>query len=842
MPNNCSNKQKQSRSGRIKFKLIVSAFILLVAALGFNALLSISALEKLYVGAIASEYQVVGKNLQRKLEQALRFGKNIHKFVGINRLLQETKDNLTGKVKPQRTLGADAAGANGADTIDVSVVLPDGQVLYSADEQRVGETLAAAVGPEKANPKDSLYVKYKGKYYITLPLRDIDGKQVAGVVMSFRQQQIAPFLDAVLQRNTILIAIILLGSTLILAILLHFATPAAMSSVQFPRTRISVLIFLIIGTAQVCFSALQTNDFKNHYLLIAKNKAEILTSLLREEIEYLLGKGIRIDKLVKMEVLLGEIIQASPEIADITIYGNESQPLYVAGKAGVMDFRQANMEGKKQAVDLLLPSGSAYSLQSDIEKDGQTEGRIRTNVAEDVVHGKIWDSALDSLTVLLIAILFLGELLILVLRFIDKQLDQSGAECALNYSIMRPAAFLFLFGVDIGISFIPLHMEVLYQPLFGLSRDMAMGIPVSVRVFFTGFSIFLGGNWGDKRGWYEPFLIGLLLAAGGFIYAWLAPDAINFILSQALLGLGYGLSLIAAQLFIIAYTNDSNRATGLAQLWAGVYAGSICGAAAGAMLAERIGYRQVFLIGGVMLLLVIPYSLMFMRAGIRRPNRVATEQAAATLGIGKLARFLANRNVFSLILFSSLPASIALVGFLDYFGPVYLNRIDVSQSNIGRILMIYGVCLIYVAPLISKYVDASRRKKVFIVVSGIFGGAAFLFFCFFKGIPAASLAVFLLGISSSFGFAAQTAYGLKLNEARKLGAGQAMGIYATADRVGQVLGPVAFGWALMATGAAGGIVYFGLIYLLLTMLFLLTAQNDRDMNTAEPEHGSWTND
>ena len=56
----------------------------------------------------------------------------------------------------------------------------------------------------------------------------------------------------------------------------------------------------------------------------------------------------------------------------------------------------------------------------------------------------------------------------------------------MHYQTMRPAAFLFLFGVDICISFLPLYMERLYVPLPGLSKDIVIGIPISVRMLFTG--------------------------------------------------------------------------------------------------------------------------------------------------------------------------------------------------------------------------------------------------------------------------------------------------------------------------------------------------------------------
>jgi len=835
MSDNHIEEQTTSRPARVKLKLIASAFILLVLALGFGALLTISSLEKLYLGSIVSEYQVVGKDLQRNLEQALLFGKNINKFVGMNRMLEETRDNLTSKVglsQAPQAIGADAA-VGGA--INVSVALPDGRILYSADEKLVDSMLPQKLqaGSQKSRKSASPYSKFKNEYYVTLPVHGRDQEPVAMVVMTFDQAQIEPFLNAILKNNITMISIILAGSTLLLVLLLHFVAPSVSAEGKFPRKKISWLIFIVVGAAQICFSTIQTNAFKDHYLTIAKEKAGTLTALLRDDIEYLLSKGIRIDKLVKMDVLMGEIIKASPEFADITVYDSRERPLYVATKEGVVDFQKATEEQKKQAETALTKADPSYSLRLDIQKEMQLQGYVSTYISKQVVFQEIRDMALDAFTVLFISILFLIEMLILMLPFMKKQLAQNDRRSAVHFGIMRPAAFLFLFGIDIGISFIPLHMENLYEPILGLSKDMVMGIPISARVLTTGIFIFVGGTWGDRRGWHEPFLVGLGLSALGFVYAWLAPDAIHFILSQAIFGIGYGFSLIAAQLFVVTYTTDSNRARGLAQLWAGVYAGSICGGAAGAMLAERIGYSKVFLIGAVILLGVIPYTFVFMREAVRRPAAAGADQPEQSLRFGQVWRFLTNRNISSLILFSSFPTAIALVGFLNYFSPVYLNRIGASQSNIGRILMIYGVCLIYIAPFVSKYVDASRGRKGFIVISGILGSMAFISFYFFQGIVATSLTVLLLGLSSSFGFASQSAYALKLNVTQELGKGKAMGIYSSANRLGQVLGPVTFGWLLIVAGSGNGVIYFGLVYLFITLLFFLFAQNDSKMAIAD---------
>jgi predicted MFS family arabinose efflux permease len=100
----------------------------------------------------------------------------------------------------------------------------------------------------------------------------------------------------------------------------------------------------------------------------------------------------------------------------------------------------------------------------------------------------------------------------------------------------------------------------------------------------------------------------------------------------------------------------------------------------------------------------------------------------------------------------------------------------------------------------------------------------FLSFYLFEGIWAAVLAVLLLGLSSSFVLASQSAYVLQLQVTRDLGEAKAIGIFRSSSRIGQALGPMIFS-AVMARGNINhGIAFFGLMYLLTAFLFLLMNQ------------------
>ena len=437
------------------------------------------------------------------------------------------------------------------------------------------------------------------------------------------------------------------------------------------------------------------------------------------------------------------------------------------------------------------------------------------------------DVIIEIITILLIATLLFVELIILMLTVFQTEnvpKDQL-ISAKVDPRYIRPAMFLFLFGVDLSSAFIPLHMENLAQPLLGLPKDVVMGLPISAMFFCVSITIVIAGIWLDRRGWHEPFLVGMSIAVCAKIYAWQAPSAIHFIAAMGLVGLGYGLTLMASQGFIIAHADDSNKARGFAYVAAGTYAGGICGTAAGAMLAERIGYASVFMLSAVMVFLALGYTLSALRTAIGQSklhsSSEAQKRSVSAVTWWHYWQFLSNRYVLALVFLSSLPSAIAVIGFLNFFGPVYLNRHGYSDSTIGAVLIIYGICMVYLGPMISKYIDASDDKRYFVIIGCVIGGCAFLPFYVLSGFIATVIAVFLLGVSSCFVLASQTTYALTLDVTKQLGQGRAIGIFRASSRIGQMLGPMLFGTLIVATDINVGVGYFGIAYLITAALFVL---------------------
>ncbi|MFT6348410.1 MAG: putative MFS family arabinose efflux permease [Psychromonas sp.] len=431
-----------------------------------------------------------------------------------------------------------------------------------------------------------------------------------------------------------------------------------------------------------------------------------------------------------------------------------------------------------------------------------------------------------GVTAILIAALICLEVsFVLISRLTARVKTAEQQKEAVDYRLMRPAIFAFLFGIDLSMAFIPLYMGKMEEDFFGLSQNIMMGLPISVEFFCVGVAILLAGVWFDRRGWQEPFYAGLALATLGALYSWMAPDALHFILSRGLVGLGYGLVQLSSHGFVIRNTDKSTKAQGMAHLAAGLYAGSICGAATGAVMAEQFGYEVVFLSGAVIITSVVVYSLLILGYPATTPSKTKSVPLQHT-GKSVLRRFLLDKRVLAAIFFSSMPASIAVVGFLNYFSPVYLNRQGVSESTIGQVLMLFGVCIAVLAPRVGRLIDATENKQQLVLIGSLLGASAFLTFSLWDGLLATTIAIFLLGLSNCLVLSAQSVFLLKLDITQELGEGKAMGIFRASSRIGQMLGPIIFAWLFLFEDVSIGITYLGLAYIVMAIIFIWLTGRD----------------
>ena len=845
----------------MKFKIAACAFLLLALSLGFNIMLTTASMEKVFTEAVVSEYRVVAGDLQRGIARALKFGKRLDKFTGIQRILDTTRDQIFQRVVVRHTPQGFERKMLDKDDIAISLARPDGEVLYSTNDKLVGEALPEAIlalfpgqgggeggdehPAEDSDEHASDFASFGDDFHIALPVADPSGGVAACVVIGFGQSQVQRLLKPFFDYNLEITAAIMACGLTLLLVALSLLTHAAPLASGLPMRRISVSLFLVVGLAQIVFSGLNMRSFRDEFLAINQAKAETLMTLLQEDIEFFFKKGLKLDNLRNLDDLLGDVIGASPELRDIVVYDTDGKPVFLATQEATYDYRT----GVGPEIDPLMGNfDERYRSHWPLMRKGELHGHLVANVSRAHLMRKMTEIAKDSVTVLVISILFFVEMLILANLFLKEQSANGGgngnkappeaaaakAAGAVPFTAIRPAAFLFLFGIDMCISFLPLYMKKLYVPILGLSKEVVLGLPISVEMFFAGVGTLVTGTWIDRRGWHEPFWAGVAAATAGTAWSWLAPNALHFIAARGLVGLGFGLFIMSAQGFVVTQTGTNMKAQGMAQMWAGVFAGSICGGAAGAMMAERVGYRPVLMAGMFIVALTAAYALLFLRRAMggtaARDARAKAEAAgqAPRLTLGKAMDYLLDRDVFGLLVLAYIPSALAFVGFMYYFSPVYLSDVGASQSDIGRIYMLYGVCLIYIAPFFSRFLDIADNQKFYIFLSGAVGCLGFTTYYFFGGLPATALTALLLGLSGSFD--PTRAYVLKLKATHDLGEGTAMSLFNSVGRLGQVAGPVIFGWMLLQFGMPNAVTFFGVAYLGIIVLFSFCTRTQKQLD------------
>ncbi len=803
----------------LRIKILGIAILLLILAQAFNASLSISSFEKLYCNSLISSYQVVARDLQRNVETAIRFGKPIDKFIGMTRLMEEVKHNIP-------------------DLHNVSVSLPNGKVLYSLQEELVGASMPGdlridfgEMGETSPGDTTAQAILFQGKYHILLPIKDASKKWVGTIYVSFEEQLIIDKIKEIIRGNLKGLGLTTLISALILVCGLFFFISFKQGQ-KLQKLRIYLVLLLILGGAQIYYSASNAKGFRSNYLDITRAKTGQLGKLLKDDIDYLLSKGIQINRLFKIDVLMKEIIDATPEIGDMRIFNKDNELLYLADARGIVNLQKENTI--KTFMIRRDERDDPFEVLLSLEKEKETEGFLKVRLSREVIGKRIKEIILDSITVVTISLLFLVELVILFLILLTRELAKTGQgepdeDDSSVYGMIRPAVFIFMFSMDLSISFIPLYMEKLYKPILGLSKDIIIGLPISLEMFCAGIMLVVAGIWMDRRGWREPFVTGIICCSLGAFLSGTATKGIEFVIARGVVGIGYGLALMAAQGFIFGTTYAKNRAQGISILFAGLYAGSICGGAIGAMLAERIGYEIVFFVTAFGMVLPIVFLITVMRRLPNKASRTSVAQQMVREGtkLNNFLRFISNRNVFSLLLFNSIPGALCLVGFLYYVTPIYLNRVGTSQSNIGRILMIFGFFMVYVSPVISRYVDRSENKKPYIILSGILSGLGLAVFYFFGGFLATAIVILMIGLASSLGISSRTAYVLSLRITQEVGVGEAMGTYRALERLGQVLGPLALGAAITLVGIERGVALVGAIFIVFTFFFVISEKDEK---------------
>ncbi len=189
---------------RFQEKLMLVGLALLVFTLVLSSLLSLASFEKIYSRALVATYEVSGKNLQRKIEASLRFGKPLSGFVAMDSLLAKVRE---------------------ADPVimRIDVVAPDKTLLYSTGELERGRLSPYAdqyPGFREPDVPAVQTLQIRNRYVAFLPLRNKNSEIEGYLNLEFGRAQVNKQLESMAWGNLRVLGVIIGSSALVLILLL----------------------------------------------------------------------------------------------------------------------------------------------------------------------------------------------------------------------------------------------------------------------------------------------------------------------------------------------------------------------------------------------------------------------------------------------------------------------------------------------------------------------------------------------------------------------------------------------------------------------------------------------
>jgi predicted MFS family arabinose efflux permease len=411
---------------------------------------------------------------------------------------------------------------------------------------------------------------------------------------------------------------------------------------------------------------------------------------------------------------------------------------------------------------------------------------------------------LDLSTVIVAGLFFGFELILFMMQLIKRSIARHESQelSPDGFAYIRQLAFLFYFASRMAAAFIPVLAAQLTGAVAGKST-LAASMPQSAETLLTCAAIFITSEIIIRKGWKLPFLVGLLVVAGGTLLSALAESLPFFIAARAVVGLGYGFCWMTLRNLSLLGRDEEEQNQGFVLLSAGLFAGMNCGSVMGSVLAESAGYKNVFIIGALFTVLCIFSILKLKNAVIRRAENAEEKTAAPAPGKGNKTGFL---EVIGFLFLLILPSCI-LESYTGYFVPIYAVSIGKGISDVGRALLVYGIIIVYAAPKLSAYIR--RRFGSGILINGLYVimlAAALVMTGIWGNFSVILIARVIIGMGDGFGAGVQNSYFLALPAIARLPSSRSLSWLSFLKKIAAMLGPITFALAMNFPGRRGVLV------------------------------------
>jgi predicted MFS family arabinose efflux permease len=391
-----------------------------------------------------------------------------------------------------------------------------------------------------------------------------------------------------------------------------------------------------------------------------------------------------------------------------------------------------------------------------------------------------------------------------------------------NLVFIRTPMFFFCFAEEMVRSFMPLYAANLAQTArgglasatSGGPNELLVGLPITVFMAVVAVSTPLMATYSDRLGRRPIFLagafissLGLLLSAVSMGYWWLLA-------SRGVCGIGYAAVFMAGQGYVLDNTSAQDRSQGLSLYVGAIAAADLCGPPIGGIVADQIGFQLCFVFAAVLVggaLLLAWCLLQDSEQRLARPK----------LRWRDVVSLVHNGRLMAMVVGASIPAKLLLTGFLFYLVPLHLSALGQVPSMVGRVIMVYALGSLLIAPLVARLVDRWHLDQAAVFGGNALAGFSLLLLWEQNGVWPMVIAVGGFGIGQAISISSQITLATRYAavDVERMGAATVISVLRLFERVGATAGPLVAGALLSAFGNAAAIPLLGAGALLLLLMF-----------------------
>ncbi|MFZ4616803.1 MAG: MFS transporter [Rectinemataceae bacterium] len=796
-------------------------FILLVAQL-LNTFQIRASNEKALTQAFVSRNLIPARDLKLSFERGMGFGKPLSLFSGTDKLFAGIQGRYEG--------------------VGYMALTSIGLEVYAESDQGSGRLASISqdsrpIFPSIATPADLggyRTVIAGDQVLVALPLY-FDDRDLKGIAwLGFPRKAIDERLAA--ESSS---AVIFLGVSLLLSFLIFLLAFRPLVE-NFPEgrklsaaTRATILIVAILFTSLLATTAVTNTRFIPGLIEVYRNDVALLARSQAQEFRRLADLGLEPAHWKGAEKQLFQKVSSTHEVRAMAITDAAGKTLFAASR----DQSFASSSGVAVPAGLEIADASAINEVLSASTGGQATGYLKVELDQGFFQGILMDRILDAFTLLVVTIVFSAELLLalgLLSRWKKRErIAELGADNEGGMKVIRFTAFLFFMAEFLPLPFLPLFISDFYSrsplTILSLTSDAVKSLPFSAHLLGVMLCVPVVGALLTRFSLKRLFMVnGFLLLAGNFAAAF-SPDLSFLMFCRFLSGLGYGGVISASAALVVQTTDPEHRTRGFAAWGAGFAAASICAVVLGGTLVTYLGYRAGMIVAASISILLGIFILAFHPG--KPPKAEAT--TAVKLRFADFFSVFRDKDALLALLFASLPVQLAFFGLFQFTLPLLMSQVGISDSNIGRILTIYGLMSL-AAPALARYADRTRRERLLIVAGNIITGMV-LTVLFVNHTPLALLLVVAaIGVGGLMFDTCFSAFLTQTKAAKRLGDARFISIFLTWEKLFTIFVPILVGTMMSAFGYLNSAAILGVVIASGSLIFLVFARTPGSAAAGSP--------